>query len=167
MAQMFYLASPPATEYWVYVGGTHGSAHGAVYCLKMDATTGALTGQPSNRPVATLPGGGPWFALSPAGQSLYVSVRGGEGPENNYCAAFAIDRRSGHLGSLGTASTVLPGSAHCSVSPDGRTLVASMMSGGGVASFELAPTGAFEGAAQSVISLSGGGSFVRMTRVRR
>eukprot|EP01043_Picozoa_sp_COSAG02_P038470 COSAG02_NODE_2967_length_7641_cov_10.730708_6_plen_200_part_00 len=82
MAQMFYLASPPATEYWVYVGGTHGGA-GAVYCLKMDASTGALTGQSSNRPVATLPGGGPWFALSPTGQSLYASVRGGEGPEND------------------------------------------------------------------------------------
>ena len=161
MAQMFYLASP-ATEHWVYVGGTHEGA-GALHCLKMDAATGALS---KPRPVATLPGGGPWFALSPSGRSLYASVRAGEGPENNYCAAFAIDRRSGQLDSLGQASTVLPGSAHCSVSPSGRHLVASMMTGGGAASFALAPGGEIEGGAQSVIPFPGGGSFVRMTKVR-
>lgn len=161
MAQMFYLASP-ATEHWVYVGGTHEGA-GALHCLKMDAATGALS---KPRPVATLPGGGPWFALSPSGRSLYASVRAGKGPENNYCAAFAIDRRSGQLDSLGQASTVLPGSAHCSVSPSGRHLVASMMTGGGAASFALAPGGEIEGGAQSVIPFPGGGSFVRMTKVR-
>lgn len=117
-------------------------------------------------PVATLPGGGPWFALSPSGCSLYASVRAGDGPENNYCAAFAIDSSSGDLTPLGTASTVLPGSAHCSVSPDGQTLVASMMAGGGATSFAIAPDGNLQGKPQSVIEFPDGGSFVRMTNVR-
>ena len=164
MAQLYYLASP-AAAHWVFVGGAHEGA-GALHCLRMDSTTGALhRSSSSETPAATLPGGGPWFAVSPSGRSLFVSVRAGEGPENNYCAAFGIDRGSGSLAPLSTASTVLPGSAHCSVSPDGQTLVASMMSGGGAASFAIAPSGDLEGGAQSVIEFPDGGSFVRMTKV--
>lgn len=164
MAQMFYLSEPPALAHHVYVGGTHDGA-GALHLLRMDAATGELR-RAAGPPAAVLKGGGPWFALSPSGSSLYVSIRNGEGSVNNYCEAYAIAGDTGALTLLNQASTVLDGSAHCSVSPDGRSLVASMMSGGGAASFAIHPTdGSLEGgAAASVVEFPGGGSFSRMIR---
>ena len=84
----------------------------------MDAATGALR-RAVAEPVCALGG---WNAVSPTGRALYIAVRAGEGPENNYVAAFAIDAASGALAPLGRATTVLPGSPHCAVSADGRTL---------------------------------------------
>ena len=133
-----------------------------MYCLEMDAATGKLHGESGWRstPAATFPGGGPWCTPSPSGANLYVSVRAGEEEQLNYIAALAVDAVSGALQPVGKSTTVLPGSPHCSVSPDGKTLVSSMMSGG-AASFAVQQGGSLSPAA-SVIKFPGGGSGVRM-----
>ena len=132
-----------------------------------DPRPGKMHGESGWRsaPAATFPGGGPWCTPSPNGGNLYASVRAGEGEDLNYIAALAIDPISGALEPVGTSTTVLPGSPHCSVSPGGEALVSSTMTVGGAASFAVQPDGALRPAA-SVVEFPGGGSGVRIDETR-
>lgn len=162
MAQHFYL-SEAARAHHVYVGGADPEGRGAVFrCL----FAGGVLTRPDHaqeeggewRPVAVAAErGAGWLAVSPSGGNLYMCVRGGPDPAQNYIARYAIDRATGALTEKGTENTVLPGSPHCSVDPSGRMLVSSQMKGGGVTSFPLDADGALQPAA-TVLAIEGGGS---------
>lgn len=163
MAQHFYL-SQPAPAHHVFVGATDIDGHSAVFRCSFEG--GMLTRpDPSDGeageewlPVAVSEEkGAGWCAVSPSGTNLYMCVRGGPDPDQNYIARYIIDQTTGTLTDGGRQQTVLPGSPHCSVDPSGSMLVSSQMKGGGVTSFPLAADGTLESAA-SVLALEGGGS---------
>ena len=114
MAQLFYPA--PAAEHHVFVAGAQ------LHLLRMDATTGNLrVGQfrsglwtTSAEPVADVSG---WCTAAPGGGALYVAVRRGEGEEDNFVQALAVDRATGALTPINRQTTVLPGSPHCGAPP--------------------------------------------------
>ena len=70
---------------------------------------------------------------------------------------------SGELRPLGSQTTVVPGSPHCSLDPSGSVLICSTMLGGGVTSYPVAADGSLRPHA-SVHELPGGGTGACLAR---
>ena len=167
MAQHFF-AEPGADAHHVYVGACHDGC-AAVFLLHLDATSGRLSapqddGEPLEPAAAVGERGAPWVTAHPSGSHAYTCVRDGE---QNYIAGWTIDGVTGRLTPAqphARADTELKSSPHCSVSPCGRLLVASAMSGGGAVAYALGPEGELPAAPTDVLKMHGGGSGVNPKR---
>ncbi len=121
-------AEKPAREYLVFLG-TSGRATKGIYVSRFNPATGKLS-EPELAAEARNPS---FLAVHPSLQYLYaVGETGGRGQAGTV-SAFSLDRKSGKLTLLNTASSVGSGPCHLVVDRSGKNVLVANYGSGSVA----------------------------------
>src|SRR5688572_1803257 len=142
LAPLAGRAQPASRRVVVYVGtysAPAGSGRGeGIHLLDMDPATGALT----QRDVVKTSANPSWLALDRTGTHLY-SANEVSAPETGAgtVSAYAIDRATGRLTLLNSASSEGAGPAHMSIHPAGKHALVANYGGGTVAVLPIQPDG--------------------------
>jgi 6-phosphogluconolactonase (cycloisomerase 2 family) len=118
--------------------GSRGNGLG-IYLFQVDLTSGELT----QRAVFTNGSNPAWLAFDPSRTHLYSANETAtyQGKDSGSVSAYSVDRSSGQLTLLNTASSEGAGPAHLSVHPAGKHVLVANYAGGTVAVLPIESSG--------------------------